>query len=171
MTDSFSENIFYIHLIQNEIATSVDQQEEILKQFRQQQEKYTYYVIALSVAGIGFAIQKTTGQPLRISQIPLALAVLCWGVSVYCGLTFMGYVISGLYSNSAYFDILKGTHHLTGKNPEAIKIGAEAMMDVMNKNSNVAEKYAKWQNRLFYSGIIFFLGWQIWEMYQVTHYS
>jgi hypothetical protein len=146
----------------------MSEQEEILKQFRQQQEKYTYYIIALCVAGIGFAIQKTSGQPLRIAQIPLGAGVLSWGISVYCGLTFMGYVISNLYANSAYFDVLKGVHPLTGTRSENIQVGANAMMEVMQKNSDTASRYAKWQNRLFYFGIVCFIGWQIWEMYIIT---
>ena len=34
---------------------------EIQKQFRQEQEKFVYYIIALSVSAIGFTVFKTTG--------------------------------------------------------------------------------------------------------------
>ena len=56
----------------------MEEQKEIQKQFRQQQEKYVYYVIALCVAVIAFSIHKTTGKSLAWSQIPLAIAVLFW---------------------------------------------------------------------------------------------
>lgn len=41
---------------------------EIQKQFRQQQEKLVYYIMALSVSAIGFSIYQTTGQNLKVVQ-------------------------------------------------------------------------------------------------------
>lgn len=74
----------------------MEEQKEIQKQFRQQQEKYTYYVIALCVAAIGFSVHKTIGLPLKWIQIPLGVAVLFWGISIYCGLNFIRYTMHAL---------------------------------------------------------------------------
>ena len=60
----------------------------IQKEFREKQEKYVYYLIALSVSAIGFSVYKTENQSLAYSQIPLALAVLSWSISIFCGLKF-----------------------------------------------------------------------------------
>jgi len=51
---------------------SMDQQNDLQKQFRDKQEKYVYYLIALCVASIGFSITKTSGESLKWIQIPLA---------------------------------------------------------------------------------------------------
>jgi len=88
----------------------MEEKKEIQRQFRQQQEKFVYYLIALSVTSIGFSIYKTTGQPLKWTQIPLGMSILCWGLSVFCGLRFLKYVISTSYANNPYFDLIHGRH-------------------------------------------------------------
>jgi threonine/homoserine/homoserine lactone efflux protein len=89
---------------------------EIQQQFRQQQEKYVYYVLALSVASIAFTIHQTTGLGLHFSQIPAAIAVLSWAGSIYCGLLFMRFVISTLYANDKYLAIIEGDDPETRNN-------------------------------------------------------
>jgi hypothetical protein len=142
-----------------------ENQKEIQRQFRQQQEKYVYYIVALAVSSIGFAIYKTSGQTLKWSQIPLAIAVLCWGVSICCGLMFIKYSISTLYSNNEYFEILKGRNEVVGSNPENIKVGVGAIKEAIEYNSTRSGKYFNWQGRLFYAGIASFITWHILEMY------
>jgi hypothetical protein len=142
-----------------------ENQKEIQRQFRQQQEKYVYYIVALAVSSIGFAIYKTSGQTLKWSQIPLAIAVLCWGVSIFCGLMFIKYVISNLYTNNEYFEILEGRNAKVGNHPEMIKVGVGAIKEAMEYNSTRSGKYFNWQGRLFYVGIVSFIAWHILEMY------
>jgi hypothetical protein len=69
-------------------------QSELGQQFRQQQEKFHYYMIGLAVTAIGFSIYQTTGQPLKIVQIPLAISTACWGLSIFCGFMFLKYSTS-----------------------------------------------------------------------------
>ena len=82
----------------------------IQQEFREKQEKYVYYLIAISVSAIGFSVYKTENQELRITLIPLAFAVICWSISIFLGLKFLKYVISVLYANNDYFAIIKGNH-------------------------------------------------------------
>src|SRR5690606_18949994 len=103
----------------------MEEQKELRIQFRQQQEKYVYYVIALSVSSIAFSVYQTTGRHLEWSHIPLGVAVLSWGLSVFCGLRFLAYVISTLYSNIYYNDILRGHHPDIGDHPQKIKARSE----------------------------------------------
>lgn len=146
----------------------MQEQNEIQKQFRQQQEKYVYYLIALSVTAIGFSVYKTTGQELKWIQLPLAFSVASWGLSVLCGLKFLKYVISTLYANNAYFDILQGKHPKVGNHPQKIEAATSGIKQAMQTNSNRASSYSKWQGRLFYVGIILFIVWHVFEMYQLT---
>ena len=78
----------------------MSEQLEIQNQFRNQQEKYTYYLIGLCVAAIGYSVNMTIGQELHYSQIPLGIALLCWGISCYCGLEVVGIGINGLRLNN-----------------------------------------------------------------------
>lgn len=137
---------------------------EVQRQFRQQQEKYIYYTIGLSVTSIGFSVYNTTGKALSFSQIPLGISVLCWLLSIYLGLRFISYVLSTLYANNAYFEILKGEHPDVGNNPRLITTAVSAIKGVMEVNANKANALSKWHIRLLYAGIISFIVWRIIEM-------
>lgn len=139
---------------------------EIRIQFRQQQEKFTYYVIALCVASVGFSINITIGQPLKWIQLPLGIAILLWGASIYLGLKFIQYVISTLFANHAFFEIQEGNNPEVGNSPSLIQAATSGVKQAMETNSERATKLSKWQNRLFYFGIISFLIWRILEMLQ-----
>ena len=145
-----------------------DQKTILVQEFRQHQSKYVYYIIALCVTGIGFAIQKTNGQPLRYTQISLGLSVMTFSISIYCGIRFMHYVMNALYINAELIDVSEGRHHLTEMHPEKIKIGEEVLTGIINNSSTVTERAFKLQYRLFYLGIMFFVIWQVWEMYAIT---
>jgi acyl carrier protein phosphodiesterase len=143
----------------------MDDQIEIKKQFRQQQEKYTYYLIALCVAAVAFSITITRDVSLRYSQIPLGLAVLAWGLSIYFGLKFIQTIISALASNNSYLDVLKGSHPKVGDNPQKIEYASNILKEAMEEKSKTAGKFYDWQNRFFYIGFISFIAWHILEMY------
>ncbi|PCJ26768.1 MAG: hypothetical protein COA97_05080 [Flavobacteriales bacterium] len=138
--------------------------EDLQKQFRQQQEKFIYYLLALSVTAIGFAIHKTTGLKLQFSQIPVGIAVFSWAISVYCGLMFLKYVIATLFVNEVYFQILEGDHPQFGNHIQKQEIGLNSAKEAMKSNSDKAEKLAKWQGRLFLIGMCSFIVWHVTEM-------
>lgn len=144
----------------------MEEQKEIQRQFRQQQEKYVYYIVALNVTAIGFSIYQTTGKTLNCTQIPLGLAIISFGISIYCGLKFLKYLISNLYTNNEYFEILKGAHPEIGNNSQKIQLASGIMKDIMIKNSNNASKFMTFQETFFYFGIILFIVWHIIEMYK-----
>lgn len=160
--------MFFLVFFGGIIQIQMNTQEEIVKQFREQQQKYAYYIIALCVAGIGFALQKTSGLGLSKTQLPLAGAVMFWGASIYCGLRFLNLQAAALYSNAALFDVMEGRHPITGNNPEYIKIAYKTIMEGIEKKSTKTMRLAKWQNRLFYFGILSFVAWRVWEMYCIT---
>lgn len=146
----------------------MEEQREIQIQFRQQQEKFVYYLIALSVSAIGFSVYKTTGQQLKWTQLPLGISVLCWGLSVFCGLRFLKYIISTLYANNDYFDIIQGRNREIENHQQKIEAATLGIKEAMNSNSTIANSYFKWQEIFFYLGIILFLMWHIIEMYKLT---
>lgn len=139
-------------------------QKELRLQFRQQQEKFVYYIIALSVSAIAFSIYRTNGEHLKYTQISLALAVLSWGISIYCGINFLKYSISILYNNNSYYELKFDKT----ENTEIKNIKLEAMKTGMLESVETSSKYFKWQGRLFYIGMILFIVWHITEMYYNT---
>lgn len=140
----------------------------IQQEFREKQEKYVYYLIALSVSSIGFSIFKTENQGLNYSQIPLGLAVIFWTISIFCGLNFLKFVISNLYANNTYFEIINGNHPNIGNHPELIKAVVSGFEKAIKSNGDTMAKYFKIQGCLFYLGILFFIVWHIIEMYLRT---
>jgi hypothetical protein len=143
----------------------MDEQKEIQTLFRQQQEKYNYYLIALCVTEIGYAVHITLEQPLKYSQIPLAMAVAAWGLSVYFGLKFITYSLSILFANNALFDVIKGNHPDAGTHPERIEAASKGIVHAMDTSSESARQISIWQKRLFFSGMILFLFWHVLEMF------
>lgn len=142
---------------------------EIQKQFRQKQEKLVYYIMALSVSAIGFSIYQTTGQSLKVVQIPLGFAVISWSMSIYYGLKFLKYVISSLYANNEYFEIIKGNNSNVGKHPIAIESGVKDFKAAMKINQSRMKHYFKYQSILFYIGMILFIIWHLLEMYSLNY--
>jgi len=128
-------------------------QQEIVNQFRQQQEKYIYYLVALSVAAIAFSVHNTLGEPIKWSQLPLGLSVVLWGISIYCGLTSLQYFIGSLVPN---IDLINAKR---AQSPIAEKI-QEGLNDVSKKTKGLV----KTQRYTFYSGMVCYVLWHLTEM-------
>ncbi len=143
----------------------MDRQVEIQNEFRQQQIRLKYYIIALCVTSIGFSIYNTIGAKLQLTQIPLAIAVFSWGISIFLGFRFLNYSLSILYANNALFDVFNGLHPKVGNNPQNMQAASAGINEAINENGERANKLSIWQERLFYFGIIMYLTWHIIEMY------
>jgi hypothetical protein len=146
----------------------MEEQKEVQRQFREQQQKFNYYILALSVTAIGFSIYNTTGKQLHWTQIPLALSIMSWGLSIFFGFRFLKYVLNTLFANNQYFEIIKGNDPKVGNHPEMKNIAIDAIKTVMSNNSVKAKSFSRWQERLFYIGILLFIVWHVTEMYQNT---
>jgi hypothetical protein len=75
---------------------------EVYKQHREVQNQYTFCLLAASGAAIAFAVNQTQNAVISWSMIPLGAAVLCWGISFYCGCCYLNYAESVLYSNMGF---------------------------------------------------------------------
>lgn len=142
---------------------------ELFKQFSKDQEKFTYYIIALSVTAIGFSIVRTSGLELSYNQIPLAIAILSWGISVYSGFCFLEYRMSTSYANIELFNVHEGKNKDVGNNPVLQQAATEGINEAIKSNSDEAFKYWKLQKKMFYAGVVFYVFWHILEMYILTN--
>ena len=146
----------------------MDIKTDLMKEFRSQQQKYVYYIIALSVTSIGFSIFQTMNEPLKITQIPLGLAILSWGFSIFFGLSFIRYIISSIYANIEYFNVIEGNNPDVVKKPQFKDSIIEGIKQAIQSNSKKTTKLFKSQNYLFYFGVVLFILWRIIEMYYKT---
>lgn len=140
-------------------------QREVHRLFRQQQEKYVYYLIALSVAAIGFSVYKTTGVRLKWIQVPLGMSVVCWGLSIFHGLGFLKYVMSVLHAYNSLIDIVNGIDPKVGVYSENVSVSTKDLLAKMNKHNDRASLFLNRQERLFYLAIVLFIIWHVLEMY------
>lgn len=138
---------------------------EIIKIFKDQQQRYAYYIIALCVAAIAFAIQKTIGVGMKVSQLPLAGAAFCWSISILCGLKFLKLQMAAAYSNAALLQVQAGNDPDVGQHPAHIKVAVQTILKGIEKKSKATMRLANWQDRLFFVGIFLFILWHVWEMY------
>ena len=145
-----------------------ERQIAVYNQFRNAQDKYTYFVLAAAGAAIAFALRETQSAPLSWSQAPLAAAVLCWGSSFYCGCRHLLHMTSALYSNFELLMVEGGLHPATGTNPQMIAAASEGIRQGIESHSSRAMPLGKWQFRLLILGALFYIGWHIWEMWLLT---
>ncbi len=141
---------------------------ELYKQHAQKQENYTYYLIALSVAAIGYAVHQTHGEGFVWSMVPLGLAVLCWAMSVTLGLRYLKTVIALIYKNMQQFIVAEGNDELAGNEPVKMNIGNDILMELIDKDKKAASMLYSWQARLFYGGMLFYFCWHLYGMYLLT---
>jgi len=132
----------------------------IEQQFRNQQERFVYYLIALSITAIGFSIHLTTGQSFKWSQIILGISTLSFGGSVLCGFKYLKKLLEFLSFNRKY---------LINKSQGDLPIKEEEF--VSEEKGNFQKKTVGLWNcmyRLFFIGVFLFLVWHLTDMYLIT---
>jgi len=110
---------------------------EVYRQLRMAQDKYTYFLLAAAGAAIALAVNQTQGAAISWSQIPLAGAVLCWGLSFFFGCRHLNYVSSTLYSNAELLRIESGQHPQIGMHPQMIAAASEGIRKAIEDNSEL----------------------------------
>lgn len=139
----------------------MDRQTELLRtEFGSNQQTYRYYLMGLTVTAIGFAIYNTQGLSLQWIQTPLAIAVFCWSGSVFSGLNYLKRSLKIKSLNIRYLSMPRSsTSDILASNKFFIGIG---------KKYEIAERFSKVQEYLFYGGTVSFIFWHILEMYSNT---
>ncbi len=128
-----------------------------------QQQKFIYYVIALSVAGIGFAIHQTTNQTLDWNHLLWGTSVLFWGFSIHYGFQRLMLEHSIIKSNAIYLDAKEGI--FDGKQMDIGLDKIELMeTDIRKMISKTGELYSRLV-MFFYLGSIVFILWHIFRMF------
>jgi hypothetical protein len=138
---------------------------EIYRALRTAQEKYTYFLLAAAGAAIGFAINQTRDSVISWSQVPLAAAVLSFGLSFFFGCRHALYGNSVLYSNASLFRVKAGRHPLAGDHPQKIEIASAVLRDKMEEDSARGGRMARWQFGFLITGAVLYVAWHILSMY------
>jgi len=125
---------------------------ELFRIHREGQAKYRYFLLAAVGAALALAVNQTHGAGLRMSQAPLAAAVLCWGLSFYFGCRHLHFAET---ATSANIEMLRTHDPILGKRYE----------DVLDVHIEVAKVAARWQFRMLILGALLYIAWHVTEMY------
>ncbi len=142
---------------------------EIHKQHRSGQDKYTYFLLAVTASAVAFAVQKTSGLSLSWSMLPLGFAVLLWGISFYFGCKNLIWVQTSISANHSLLQLQKGVHSEQPDHPQLLAAAISGVRSALESNVKNAQFYAVWQFRLLVGGAVLFLAWHILEMVLLTN--
>lgn len=144
---------------------------ELHKQHRTGQEKYTYFLLAVTASAVAFAIQKTDGLKITYSLIPLGGAVLLWGLSFYFGVKNLLFVQNAIGANYSLLQLKKGVHAEQPDHPQILQAAISGVTSAITSSVDEAQFYGVWQFRLLISGAALFVFWHILEMVLRTYAS
>ena len=96
---------------------------EIHRQHRSGQDKYTYFLLAITASVVAFSVQKTSGLKLVWPMLPLGFAVLFWGISFYFGCKSLIWVQTSIYANYSLLQLHKGVHPEQPDHPSNVSRG------------------------------------------------
>jgi len=137
---------------------------ELYKQHREGHSKYTYFLLAAAASAVAFAVQKTSGEKLSCSMIPLGLATISWGLSFYCGCKSLLWAQAVILANYDLLQLKSGTHPEQPPHPQLSQAAEEGVMSAIMTNMDGAAIHGRWQYRLLILGGVLFLIWHILDM-------
>lgn len=141
-----------------------EQDLELYRQHRAAQSKYTYFLLAAAASGIALSVRATADATLHWSLIPVAAAVLSWGVSFFNGCRYLEYLQSITYANADMLRIQRGEHPVVGPEPWKVAAATEGVREAMNENMVASEKHYKRQFRYLVGGGALFVAWHVLEI-------
>ena len=137
---------------------------ELHKRHQIGQEKYTYFLLAVTASAVTFAIQKTDGLIITLSLLPLGGAVLLWGLSFYFGIKNLLFVQTALGANYSLLQLDKGVHADQPDHPQVCEVAIRGIKSAIESSVKKAQFYGIWQFRLLITGAALFVLWHILEM-------
>jgi len=142
----------------DEIKKLKDRLHENTNQFYAFREKYTYYVLAINAACIGFAVSLTKDATLSWSLVPLAIALILWMTSFYLGIKKLQ--ISEMIIGRTFNMIEAKLYNEPSSHNEHSK-----NLTILYKKY---ERNTKFKMTCFYIGVIIFIFWNILNIYLRT---
>ena len=143
---------------------SSEEVRQLYNQLRAAQDKYVYFLLAVSASAIAFTAQITKDSILSNSLIPLGVAVLFWALSFYCGCRNIQYTNSNMFANFELIKVEAGEHSDLINCPQYIQAASEGIRQAMKSNNGILSSYGHWQFRFLVLGAVSFMVWHLLEM-------
>lgn len=130
-----------------------DEQKHLYNLLHESQNKYCYFLLAISASAIGFTIKSVDNRVFEWNLMPLGIAILFWGLSFYCGCYYIMLKSTNMRANQEYLNSIN--------NRERAKI----LSEIFDKNSQRGGNYGKRQFVFLVTGGIFYILWKLLEMF------
>jgi hypothetical protein len=141
---------------------------DLQRQHQASQEKYTYFMVAVAGACIAYAIEKAIGVPLTWHLSLLALSVIFWSASFYCGCKCANTVQALIRANASLLSLYAGDHESQPDTPELRADAIRGVRKAIDTNMTRAKLLNDWQFRFLLIGSVFFVCWRITEIVRVA---
>jgi hypothetical protein len=145
-----------------------DLTKELYTQHRTLQDQQTYFLLAAAGAAIAFSVQKTLDAKFAWSLIPLAAAVVSWGLSFFFGCRNVNATQQTMLVNVQLLQLQQGIHTRQPSDPREVAGAIEVTREELNKSASTAGFFNRWQFRCLVLGGVLFIGWHVYEMYLRT---
>jgi hypothetical protein len=137
---------------------------ELFRVHRDAQDKYAYFLLAAVGAGIALALNQTHELPLAWSQVPLGLAIACWGLSFFAGCRHLEWVATTMHANMALLQLAAGEHPRQPDHPQETLLAMRGVKTGIDTTVNKGAWWAIAQFRLLIAGACLYIGWHVLEM-------
>ena len=124
--------------------------------------KFSFYLLAVTGAAVGFALNQTRGAVLAWSQIPLGLAMVSWSLSFNFGIRQLRNVLTTLHANMLLLAV-QSDHDM----PEWTNVpqASEILRERIEQHGKRAGRFHTWQVQALLIGMFFYVCWHVLEMY------
>jgi hypothetical protein len=130
--------------------------QEIYRTILAGQERFAYFFLAASGSAIAFAFIRTDGHSPACWMLPIAVAVLCWGLSFYRGCEHLLFQRKVLLANWKTLNIQGGMEPLTSGDPTLAASALERLRENADKDNRESRAYGRQQYVLFLLGALFY---------------
>jgi hypothetical protein len=132
-----------------------EERDAILDAHRAAMLRHGYILLAFAALAIAWSINLTEYASFQLPEIPLALAVLCWAMSFYCGCRHI----------ETHFTVLRLEAALMGGETR------EAVEKALRRATGRMIRQARLQFHYAVIGVVFYLAYHIWGMYMRTPWA
>ena len=150
---------------------STPEQLDVIRRLYESQEKHAYFLLAAVGACIGFSITQSNQAIISCQQIPLALAILMWGISFYCGCRYIQEKQSVMHFNFKYLVAENTKNPAPGLESARVDIEKLVALEGVNSTGVKARRYRLAQFYLFIAAVAFYITWHIIKMWARTLFT
>lgn len=150
-------------LVCKEVFMSQENLRQISNQLRTSNDKYTYFLLAVSASVIALSIKLTTDSVFTLHLLMLGIANMLWASSFYCGCKKIETINKLIALNGDYL-YLKYINGDQVNIPKEMKDEMDEIPKSMGINQGKSAKYGYYQFNLLLWGVLAFVLWHMLKM-------